>query len=751
MSNIPPIPPGFELVQSGGSTPQHNSTIPTQHSGSIPPIPPGFELAQPTQHSGFGLQAEIQGTPVPHVNELSGANTIPNSKPTVNPDGTISTLTTGQPADYLGNPKVAAEQVGQVVGQVGAGAAEPVLGAAKVITDATAGPINAAVNYALNETGTSLPQNVVDGAINSLHNYTTDYNKKHPDQLLHPSTVGNLLTYSLVPGGAEGAAGQAALGGALSFISTLGDNKSYSDAAKNAIIGAAVTGASSKLLSTVFNHFDPLNKQADLLLKLNQGRISKTDALEQLRHIPKKDQAISLANSIHLAKNYFGAAVGADSRLATKLGVRLEAHQSILKPFVADAKEVSDVKQAYADMVNHIESKYPDTLNATSVQQQLNDKMLEPYATDPTALATNLKKIKRDVSEPITAGQALDIYKNINSVLKKPTIISDRKISTALGNIKSQLLNFMNTTIKNPDDMNMVTNAIHNYRETMNRQKLGEIIAKNTTSKYATDYDKVLADVRKEHLNGKNTDFVIPILKEMSKRFNNDKYLGNVIDPKGQPHTLSALGARSVVIDKLYDIVSPVVNRSRYKDIQLRKAIIKSIKRGDTSSPLSFINDLVKNKTISTNQVQQLKQEVPEAFAQLEHKPDATTTGDVNLSPKYVTKTGTISNDASKASLSDAQTQLVRDNLSGNHSDAVINKVNTLLNSKRVNNIMRATTDRMKADDTQGNINMLHKIVQSETDKIVSRINKDHGVKLPPKEVEKLYQMRIKQLMEGCK
>ena len=742
MSNIPTPPPGFVPMPS-----EH-----TTQTTNIPTPPPGF-VPMTSEHSGFGLQAEIQGAAVPQVKELSGTDTTPNSQPTVNQDGTISTLTTGQPADYLGNPKVAAEQAGQVVGQVGAGLAEPVLGAAKVVTDSTAGPINAAVNYALNETGTSAPQNIVDGAIKSLHNYTTAYNKAHPNQPIHPSTLGNLLTYSLVPGGGESVAAQAALGGTLSFISSLGDNKSYDDATKNAIIGAAVTGASSKLLSTVFNHLDPLNKQAKLLIKLDQNRISKAQAINMLKGIPKKDQVISLANSIHLAKNYFGAAVGTDSRLAAKLGARLEAHQSILKPFVADAKEVDNVKQAYSNMADYINNKYTEVLNATHIQQQLNDKMLEPYATDPSALATNLKKIKRDVSEPISTGQALEIYKNINNVIKKPAVISDRKVKTALGNIKGQLLDFMNTSIKNPDDMKMVNQAIHNYKETMNRQQLGEIIAKNTNSKYATDYGKVLADVKKEHLIGKNTDFVIPILKEMQSKFGNDKYLSNVIDPKGQPHTLSALGARSVVIDKLYDLVSPIVNRSRYKDIQLRKAIIKSIKRGDTKSPLSFIDDLVKNKTMTLPQVNELKQEVPEAFAQLEHKPQAETTGDVTLTPKYVGSNGTVSTNASEAALHDAQINMIRDNLSGKHSDKVINKVNTILNSKRTNiiNATRAVADRMKADDIQGNMKMLRKTIQTETDRMVSRINKDHGVKLPPKEVEKIYQMKIKKLIKDLK
>jgi len=65
-------------------------------------LAPGQETNQPTQTTG--LLAEINGAPVPKVPGLSGQDTVPNSQPTVNPDGTISTLTTGQPSQYLGNP-----------------------------------------------------------------------------------------------------------------------------------------------------------------------------------------------------------------------------------------------------------------------------------------------------------------------------------------------------------------------------------------------------------------------------------------------------------------------------------------------------------------------------------------------------------------------------------------------------------------------------------------------------------------------
>jgi len=707
-------------------------------------LAPGQETNQPTQTTG--LLAEINGAPVPKVPGLSGQDTVPNSQPTVNPDGTISTLTTGQPSQYLGNPGDAAKQVGEVYGQVGAGVAEPVLGAAKVAADATAGPINDVINYALNEKGIDLPQKEIDGAISSLSNYTKAYNKAHPNQMIHPSTIGNMAAYSLVPGG-EGALAQGAIAGGLSFINSIGSNDSYDDAAKNAIIGAAITGAGSKILSRVFD--GPINHQAKLLLKLNKGRISEAQAINMLKGIPRKDQVISLANSIDLAKNYFGAAVGDNSKLATALGAKLEAHQSILKPFVADAKEVEGAKAAYSDMVNNLNSKYPQALDPTQIQKQLNQKMLDVYSTDPTGLGTSLKKINSDISEPITPGNALDIVQNINGILRKPAIKKDFKTTKALTEVKNSLKSFMKQTIS-PEDAANSDVTIARYAETKNRQKLGDIIQANTKSNYATDYGKVLTDLKKEGLSGKNTDFVVPILKEMADKFANDKYLSNVITPNGKPKPLNTLGVWSAIIGKLYDMVSPLVNKSRYKDIQLRKAIIKSIKREDNKSPISFIDDLVKNKTITLPQVEKLKQEVPEAFTALEHKPDAPLTGDTNLEPKYVSSNGTVSNDASQAALHDAQTQLIRDNLSGNHSDAVINKVNALLNSKRIININKNVADRMKADDAQGNMKMLQKIIQSETDKIVGRINKDHGVKLPPKEVEKIYQMKLKDLMKDC-
>ena len=660
------------------------------------------------------------------------------NEPTVNPDGTISTVSTGQPETYQGAfTQDVAKPLEEGARQTVAGARTFTAGGAKLVNDMLA------------KAGLPNEKEVTDEAVTKLGDYIDRYNSKHPDQIIHPSTVGQLASYSLAPV-SEGIAANSAIFGGLSFLDSLGKTGDYSEAVVDGTIGAVLGGASTAVLNKIFPGGGKLTKEAELLLKLNQGRITEKEAIKQLKGIPKKDQAISLAESIDLAKNYFGAAVRDDSRLATKLGKRLQARHDIMKPFTASTEEVAGAKQSYNAMREELDKKATGVFNPTELQAQLDDKMIGVYATDPSGLGTALKKIKLDVSEPITAGNALDIVENINALLRKPSIKKDYKTSKVLTNIKSSLKDFMSKTV-DPETMRGVKQSISHYRETMNREAFGEIVKKHTKADFATDWEGVLKDVKKEGLNGQNIDFVIPILKEFEKKFHNDKYLANVITPMGSKKPMSWLGALSYAVGKIYDIASRLIDKSRYKDIQIRKAIIRSIKRGDNTSPLSFLDDLVKDKTLTIEQAEKIKSEMPPEYKQIEWKPNSKTTGDVNAKPLYATEQGTVAETPSTSALVEAQTNLVKEALGKGYSIEKAQKIDNILNSKRFEGVMKSTSDRMKADDIQGNMNILQKTIESEVDTIVQRVNKDIGVKLPKSEVEKLYRMKLKEALKDCK
>jgi len=488
-----------------------------------------------------------------------------------------------------------AQQVTSVVEggeQVVAGMRRPTAGLAKIINDSLA------------EAGLPNEKETTDKAVSMLSDFTERYNEEHPDQIIHPSTIGEMLSYSPVIG--AGAVAGGASTGAISFITAIGSNKDYNQATKDGIMGAVLGGASIKVLNKIFSNSGPLTKEAKILLKLNQNRISETEAIKLLKDIPKEDQVINLAERIDLAKKFFKGTIEDDPILASKYGARLEARKNILEPFVANEQDLIQAKQTFGAMKSQIDAKSAGTFSTANITEGL-DELANVYATDPAGLGTAIKQIKFDLKDNISAGQALDIRENINAILRKPSIKKSYKSSKVLGNIKEKLDAFLDMNL-DASDAALIKTEINKYRQTINNKLFDDIIKKNTKSDFAVNWGGVIKDIKKEGINSDNIEMAMPILQEFEKHFHNDQFMATVITPEGSMDHLNALGVTSKILNTVLDTLSPLYSRSRYKSVLIRKAIKNSIKK--STNPMDFVEDLVKQKAITKEESAAIKAEI---------------------------------------------------------------------------------------------------------------------------------------------
>jgi len=168
-------------------------------------------------NSAFGLPS-ADNTPKP-------GNAQP-PQPTVNPDGTISTLTTGQPEDKQRAGDEVIKQAKEFTGQA-------VLGIRRDIT--------LPILKVLKDSGVVPVDTNVDATIKEVNKEIALYDKNHPDEFMHPSTVASLAgVMAIAPEAAYSTAIRAAASsGVLAALHELGKGNNYENAAEAGALGAA--------------------------------------------------------------------------------------------------------------------------------------------------------------------------------------------------------------------------------------------------------------------------------------------------------------------------------------------------------------------------------------------------------------------------------------------------------------------------------------------------------------------------------
>ena len=544
---------------------------------------------------------------------------------------------------------------------------------------------------------------------------------------------------------------------------TLGEGGTYTDAAINSTLSYAGGKAAEAIFDKLsrVNSDGRLSREAEIMLNLDQNRMSVREAEDILEGIPKSEQAITLAERNILFKNYFNKAVESDSRLATALGKREEFKLDKITPFTQSEADLLDAGTTYRSMRDTIDANNKTVLPTDELTNGL-DELADVYATDPSGLGTAVKQIKLDLQGSITPGTAIDIRENINAMLNKSSIKKSHKSKEMLTNIKSKVDGFINGSVTDVNDLNLMRKEIAKYSETINNYKFGKILNKNTKGDYATDWAKVVADLKDDGLHSKNIDTAIPILKEFETKFKNSKDLGSTILPSGSNPT-HALGAMSKILGEVLDLLSPIFNRSRYKDIKITNAIKKSIR--NTEDPALFVNELVKDKTLPRELVEPLTRK-NEEIKQLIYKENMRQTGDVNTKPLYGTESGTVGDSMSTVTLKERQDALINKFIdsaieresgykaigvtSSNSSsvdgqyDRMASKIHDMMESKRLNDITKGMANRLKSLDSNQRASEVAQTIETETNRFMNELKRETGMTLDKEEVSELLEMFIK-------
>ena len=101
--------------------------------------------------------------------------------------------------------------------------------------------------------------------LSKVNKYIEDYNKKHPDQLIHPATIGNIASQIAVPM-AKTVKGVAATEAVLSALHGIGQREDYDDVILDATIGATFGAGSMTLFNRLTRNLGPLSYEAKLLI-----------------------------------------------------------------------------------------------------------------------------------------------------------------------------------------------------------------------------------------------------------------------------------------------------------------------------------------------------------------------------------------------------------------------------------------------------------------------------------------------------
>jgi len=577
--------------------------------------------------------------------------------------------------------------------------------------------------------------------LSKINKYIKKYNDSHPDQVIHPATIGNIASQLVVPA-SKGIKSVAATEAILNALDGIGKREDYDDVAKDAAVGAAFGAGSMALFNRLTRDVGPLSYEAKILID-KHPELNEEDVLKALDGVPKADQAYALANMVDDDFVDFTAKSLQTNRDKLLLKQQLADRTKLVKKTIGNVdKQVEEAKDVYSKMVDEVAVNNPNVVKFDSMLDDL-DKLVKRYDKTPSRALSIVNNMKADIEAGngfMDVRTALQFRKDLNYLIDKSTRYEEKK---ALNTLKGNVDKFISENVDS-ETLSTIDNAITNYRRAMNNRDFIDIMDKFVKKK-ATDWVGLKKALKKEKLSSPEVDDAIDIVKEFGEKFKNDKQLRTAVKTKGQqPDAGGALSTWSYAVSEAKDALR--FFGERYRELKVQKAILKSIRQA--KSPLEAFKNMERNSVPP-----KLRKDMQKALL-LEYKPRMKTTGDVDLYPKYVSKEGTVGSDASQVALHDAQRNLVREALGKNYSDEVVEQTNdivhNMVNGKRPDKIMKMVSQRMKADDKAGNMKMLKKIIDRESDLIVKRIQKDLGIKLPKSEAEKIYKLRLDDMLKEC-
>ena len=482
------------------------------------------------------------------------------------------------------------------------------------------------------------------------------------------------------------------------------------------------------------------------------GKYSEEEVLKSVADLPVKDRTLALVMRTKDKKflNFVKEAIGKDSILASRLQDGVVERKDIIAALGQTKQDLKRVSKQWDEMVNLANSE-PITYSLGNISDSL-DYIDTLYGTQTGKAATIVKKLKlaNENGGVISLGEALDLRKGINNLLRKAPKGTDE--IKHLSKIKDSIDSFIaNATKDNPELGKVINDTTAAYARTKNNVELSALISKYTSDSGALNYPKLLKGISKLGLNSPEVSQAVKLAETFENKFKLDKHLSTIMTPKGAK--IDGLGYIGVgtIARWMIDNLTPynrLIDKSRFKSLAIQKEIRNAI--GRSNSLDDFVEKIKVDSKIPNTIADDLDKTIEAAknrIKAIEYKPEAKTTGDVNLNPLTATEKGTISENPSEGILKERSDELIRDFvLKSGKSDEVAQKASKILESNRLTNIARKVSGQMKAEDAQGNMKMLQKMVTEEANQLIKAINKAYGVKLPPKEAEKIIKLKINEL-----
>lgn len=499
-------------------------------------------------------------------------------------------------------------------------------------------------------------------------------------------------------------------------------------------------GAAAGVIKHIEGAVGPLSYGALLLLKNNKHGITKEEAVQLLKDVPKEDQALVLSRRDHSATKIIESALEGKMVNEADLKHLLDTNRKDLYEAAGNIENiVISAKAQFTDMVAMVEKNSNQVFGTNKLVEDLGvlHKFYNAAKNDRAEGIIGKMLNTLEDSPKASLADVVDFRADINYLLSKTTRGKDYiKLNALKTNIDGFIDEWATTSQKA-----QITKAIDDFANAKQLEEFDEIIIENTElDSGLVNWNKANKQLAKAKLNTPDIELAINIVSKFSEKYGNEVRFKTVVDHAGvNADAGNALSTWSYAVGKVKNILA--LWGDRYDKLKIQKEILDAVNEGRTYN--DFIDKL---KTIDG------ADEIVEEFKLLEYKPGAKLTGDVGVDPLTATEKGTVSVDVSAGILKERQDEIIQSFVKDiPNSQEVTDSAHKLLESTRFNNVLSGVAKKLKADDMDYNVNMLTKIIQREADQLIKQIEKANGVKLPKKEANKLVKLKYEEMLEGCK
>jgi len=556
----------------------------------------------------------------------------------------------------------------------------------------------------------------------------TDFQKEHPT-LAKGLEIGTGLAAAIATGGPKN-------------VNHFEDFGSMSDDAIQAVADDLADPISNKGLRSIAK------------LVAHKEGTSPEEVLKRVEHLPTvEDKTIGLAMGTSDKKfiNHFKEAIRDNDILTSHFQDEVITRKDIIASLGQHKEELKEASKKWDEMLDLV-NKEPVSYSLEGIAKDV-DYIDTLYGTMGGKSATTINKLKKAAEEgaTITLGDALELRKGVNRLIRKaPTGTSDIE---RLKNLNKKIESFINTVTKDkPELKTLIDKTTEYYARVINNVRLTGAVKSSTTFKHgegALDYTKLLDKIDKLGLKSPEVAKAVDIAKKFENKYKLDKYLGDIIVPKGAgPGGFGYVGYGSILRWLMdHTPYNRFFNRSRFKSLAIQENLRKAIEKSKTI--WDFLDRVKADAKVPNDMKAELETILNDAKRAMEVKKIEYKPGTI---PLYATKEGTIGKDASKVNLVQAQKNMVRDALDKGYNDNVVEAAHkNLFKTKRIDNIVNNVRTKLKADDKAHNIRVVKNIITSEAKALIKKIENDVGVKMPTSEAEKLIKMKLDDMMKDCK